>query len=264
MPKLTKLEEKIMDALLDWGVGKPISIPQLKSKIALAPDEQRQFERRLRDWRQKHGYNFPYDKKTDTYMLVSEKPAAPLQYDEGRISGTLRSLIYSRAHSRCAQCGSHAQEDEVKLVIDHRIPLSWGGKTEEENLWVLCEQCNIEKQNRYAHYDPKIMRSCIGYKSVHKRLGELLKAFEGKPVPHSLMEVVGQDEQWQRRARQLRDLPGWDFVVEMDNTQKKKHKYVYRLISYGPWPESISRAIKDAALARKKASEQKQTRKRKK
>lgn len=264
MSELPPQKQRILAAFLSWGVGRPMSIAQLKSKMGVEPDKLRNIERRIRELRQQFGYDLVHDKKNDTYTLVCAEPGAVYQTDERTISANLRMVILNRAHSRCAMCGAHTQKDGVKLVIDHRVPISWGGRTDEDNLWAICELCNLQKKNYFESFDPEIMKSCMGYKSVHKRLGELLKAFKGKPVPHTLMEVVGQDEQWQRRARQLRDLPGWDFVVEMDNTQKKKHKYVYRLLSYGPWPDSISRAIKDAAIARKAASAPKQTPKRKK
>lgn len=47
----------------------------------------------------------------------------------------------------CRFCGKTSSEST--LHIDHIIPCSKGGKTEKENLQVLCSQCNIQKSNKY-------------------------------------------------------------------------------------------------------------------
>jgi hypothetical protein len=38
--------------------------------------------------------------------------------------------------------------------IDHIVPESFGGKTEEGNLWLACPTCNGKKSNRIAAVDP--------------------------------------------------------------------------------------------------------------
>lgn len=53
------------------------------------------------------------------------------------IPAGLRREIWKRDEGRCTHCGSkHA------LEIDHRIPFAAGGKTELENLRLLCRSCN--------------------------------------------------------------------------------------------------------------------------
>jgi len=41
------------------------------------------------------------------------------------------------------------------MEIDHIIPLSLGGPTEEENLWLACSLCNDHKIERIAGIDPE-------------------------------------------------------------------------------------------------------------
>lgn len=48
----------------------------------------------------------------------------------------------------CSFCGTTAKE--TSLHIDHIVPVSKGGKTEKENLQVLCEQCNLQKSNKHV------------------------------------------------------------------------------------------------------------------
>jgi len=63
-----------------------------------------------------------------------------------KMSNALRWKILIRDKSRCVLCGTRAEES--KLHIDHIIPISKGGKTEEANLRTLCEPCNLGKGNK--------------------------------------------------------------------------------------------------------------------
>ena len=40
------------------------------------------------------------------------------------------------------------------MEIDHTVPESLGGLTEEDNLWLACALCNQHKGNRIAEPDP--------------------------------------------------------------------------------------------------------------
>jgi 5-methylcytosine-specific restriction endonuclease McrA len=65
---------------------------------------------------------------------------------ERQIPCRMRYKILSRDSYRCVLCGhSPANDPAVKLHIDHIIPLSKGGKSEEENLQTLCMECNLGK-----------------------------------------------------------------------------------------------------------------------
>ena len=56
----------------------------------------------------------------------------------------LRHQILVRDGYRCRECGK--SNKETSLEIDHIQPLSKGGSTTEENLWVLCRECNQAKK----------------------------------------------------------------------------------------------------------------------
>ena len=64
-----------------------------------------------------------------------------------RISGTTRQNVLMRDNYTCQICGATVK-DGAKLEIDHIIPYSKGGTNKENNLQVLCQQCNREKHNR--------------------------------------------------------------------------------------------------------------------
>ncbi len=57
-----------------------------------------------------------------------------------RISDSVRAMVRLRDGARCRRCRT-----AVRLEVDHIIPVSKGGKTEESNLQTLCRRCNRRK-----------------------------------------------------------------------------------------------------------------------
>jgi len=61
------------------------------------------------------------------------------------ISAKTRMKILRRDNFKCGWCGRSAEDHGVALHVDHQQPLSKGGTNVEENLWILCEDCNLAK-----------------------------------------------------------------------------------------------------------------------
>ncbi len=59
------------------------------------------------------------------------------------LSKKLRFSIFARDNFTCRYCGQ--QSDQVKLVLDHVIPIAKGGTNDEVNLITACEACNQGK-----------------------------------------------------------------------------------------------------------------------
>jgi hypothetical protein len=58
----------------------------------------------------------------------------------------LRTYIKERDKYTCCQCGNSTHEEpNLLLEIDHIIPISKGGLTQEDNLQTLCWKCNRSK-----------------------------------------------------------------------------------------------------------------------
>ena len=58
----------------------------------------------------------------------------------------LRTYIKERDNYTCCQCGNSThKETNLLLEIDHIIPISKGGLTQEDNLQTLCWKCNRSK-----------------------------------------------------------------------------------------------------------------------
>jgi hypothetical protein len=71
----------------------------------------------------------------------------------------VRKRILNKYNNKCCYCG-----DENRLEIDHIIPISKGGREDEDNMQVLCKKCNISKGNRinileWIKYDP--IEDCV-------------------------------------------------------------------------------------------------------
>lgn len=61
----------------------------------------------------------------------------------------LREFIKNRDNYTCCTCGNSTNaEPNLLLEIDHIIPVSKGGLTEESNLQTLCWKCNRSKSNK--------------------------------------------------------------------------------------------------------------------
>lgn len=75
----------------------------------------------------------------------------PPRPTEGRSpTSRMRSYVLERDGFRCRRCGACAS-DGATLVVDHIVPYSVGGKTEEPNLQTLCQSCNAGKSDRAPH-----------------------------------------------------------------------------------------------------------------
>lgn len=70
------------------------------------------------------------------------------------IPRALRDKVAAQAHHRCGYCLTAEAVVGAPMEIDHLIPESLGGLTEEDNLWLACSLCNDSKSNRIAAFDP--------------------------------------------------------------------------------------------------------------
>src|SRR5438105_2006457 len=70
------------------------------------------------------------------------------------ISKELRQRVAAQAGYRCGYCLTSEALVGTPMELDHIIPESLGGPTEEANLWLACSLCNDHKGNRIASRDP--------------------------------------------------------------------------------------------------------------
>ncbi len=76
-----------------------------------------------------------------------------------KISEQTKVKIRERAKNRCGFCLSQQEFVWDILEIDHILPLTKGGKDDEENLWLICSSCNAAKYNKVEALDPETQRT---------------------------------------------------------------------------------------------------------
>jgi 5-methylcytosine-specific restriction endonuclease McrA len=63
-----------------------------------------------------------------------------------RLTSRVRYEILKRDDFRCQRCGADGASDRnVRLDVDHKIAVVFGGKSDPDNLWTLCSRCNNGK-----------------------------------------------------------------------------------------------------------------------
>ena len=69
------------------------------------------------------------------------------------IPEALRVRVREQAQYRCGYCLTPERIVGTPMEIDHLIPQSLGGPSEESNLWLACSLCNNYKSNRVIALD---------------------------------------------------------------------------------------------------------------
>lgn len=67
---------------------------------------------------------------------------------DASVSLRKRYTVFKRDGYCCRICG-RSVNDGVVLEVDHKVPRSWGGNSNLENLWTLCFDCNRGKADSY-------------------------------------------------------------------------------------------------------------------
>ncbi len=70
------------------------------------------------------------------------------------VATDLRRRVEAQARQRCGYCQSAESIVGIPMDIEHIVPESAGGATEENNLWLACSLCNSYKGNRTNARDP--------------------------------------------------------------------------------------------------------------
>lgn len=244
--KLGEIHFGILDALKAHPSGIDIrGIRRYMEEHGTIEGIQQHLDRRLRELDPHYIIERKRQGRRTLYCLVERRPEG--EWDYKKISKGLRAEILERSGYRCQMCGRTVGEDGIKLHIDHRIPRSWGGETEERNLWALCSVCNEGKQDYFASFSPDLMSEVLHYESVHERIARLLKLKEGQWVDSDLIEFVANfhDHQadWQKRLRELRYLG-----LEIEPRRRKVENRTvssYRLTKWVELPEDPSRAARE-------------------
>lgn len=80
----------------------------------------------------------------------------------------VRKRILEKFKYKCNHCGA-----VDKLEVDHIIPLSKGGRHDEDNMQILCKTCNLKKRNHIDYSQYFITNVSDDYILVNKNIIEL-------------------------------------------------------------------------------------------
>jgi HNH endonuclease len=72
-----------------------------------------------------------------------------------RVTAKLRRAVVERARGCCEYCRCPDCFSPQPFSIDHTFPKSRGGRTEFENLALICQGCNNHKYDKIQGLDPK-------------------------------------------------------------------------------------------------------------
>ena len=145
----------------------------------------------------------------------------------GVIDTKTRYRILQRDHSTCQRCGRTA-EDGVKLAIDHKIPVDMGGETTDENLWVLCEECNLGKKHWFSDADAEEMKLLFKENSGGKRLELYITSHPNELLEPAKLAVISGIRDWERTLRLFREKSKKNIQYIRKDPMTGKEGYIYK------------------------------------
>lgn len=185
--------ERILE-LLKSKVGEEVSRPEIMEAARIS-----EWARRVRELTQA---GWDIETTQNGYRLRSLKQQTTVQ--RANVSQRQRYRILHRDNSQCQKCGATV-EDGVKLVVDHKIPVDWGGPTADNNLWTLCNECNAGKKAWESDADAEAMKRILCVSGALNRLREYFKFKHGEVCTREELQLVSGIAQYARRIRELRD-----------------------------------------------------------
>lgn len=159
----------------------------------------------------------------DGYVKLTSLEKAPARGIRITITQKLRYAVLSRDGFRCKACG-RTIEDGVRLVVDHVIPVDWGGISEISNLQTLCEECNHGKQAWVAGVPSEAMSEIMSKPTVEKRIEALFDRYPNQDIDSTMIQLVSRGAfDWQRALRRVRQTTGKQIMALRG---KNAYKYV--------------------------------------
>ena len=147
-PPLREVALPVQDSywryLTSLDPGEMVSQDEFKRR-----NPQSESPRRWRELRNEWGFDARVRDGTNEYERGES--IAPINQPEPRVDmGKLRDKfweeIYDDFGGRCNVCRRKIDRDRSEVLIDHRIPIPFGGSDKKENLQLLCRRCNNKKK----------------------------------------------------------------------------------------------------------------------
>lgn len=210
-------KRKMLDYLLNH-IGEEVERETLRN-IAVISD----WARALRSLRQE-GYDL--ETTRNGYILHSCEPSETGKV-RAPISPKLRYRILMRDNSICQRCGAKAS-DGVKLHVDHKIPVEFGGDNSESNLWTLCEPCNEGKKAFFKDLDTEFIADVLKEKGAKNKLIRLFSCNPGKEFDVDFLAIICvENRDWTRVIRDIRQNEDMNIVHIRKSIDCPNGGYIY-------------------------------------
>jgi len=148
------------------------------------------------------------DVRGDGYVMLASLEKGAARGERKAISEKVRYQVFSRDSFRCKACGRGA-DDDVKLTVDHTIPVDWGGTNDMANLLTLCDECNRGKKAWVDSVPSEIMKEVVNKSTVEQRIEALFDKFPNQDIPSTMIQLVSKGAlDWQRALRRTRQRTG--------------------------------------------------------
>jgi hypothetical protein len=141
-----------------------------------------------------------------------------------------------RADGRCQMCGRTAAKHGTTLAAEKRL---WADcrKGGTPSFWAICLECRdgVRAYLRSLGIRPETLRRVSSCRSIHARIGELLRAFGvGRAVPSSLISSIAGVRSWKARLRELRQAPfNWKIMALRRKEPSGRWRSSYVLLRVG-------------------------------
>jgi len=209
-------KKKLLDYFLEH-VGIPLSKNNLAS-VASVHD----WARVIRTLRQE-GWDIILLENGDYVLRSSQKSHGHLRE---KIDQKTRYRILQRDYSTCQRCGKTIQ-DGVKLMIDHKLPVDFGGKSVDENLWALCAECNLGKKHWFTDNDPEVMKRIFALDSGYQKLKAYFESYPNVLLRVSDLNFVSGIRDWERTLRLIRRKEGMNIEYISNDSTSGMEGYMY-------------------------------------
>lgn len=148
---------------------------------------------------------------------------------EGRIQipQGLRNAVFKRDGYRCVRCGASKDDSNVRLEIDHIVPVAKGGTNDIDNLQTLCHECNFNKGAILEDNDEiEIKENEIATLKnlISKKEEELTKTYDSDEKIDLEFEIKKLEKQLPPIENEIKILINKRAQEEMELLRKEKEK----------------------------------------
>ena len=89
-------------------------------------------------------------KNPEKKMEIEKRRRARKMNNGGNFTKEEWKQIKEKYNNTCLRCNK--KEPEIKLTVDHVLPISKGGRHEKGNIQPLCLSCNSGKKDKHIDY----------------------------------------------------------------------------------------------------------------